>query len=172
MSEFRLGQLVQVSEPRSLAYGRIAMVVLTIRLGRFQVRFADLPKDVASSDDPTGFVKVFDEDELIPITDVPIAACYGLITIYECNNGQESKHQVLVHGQPGQSLEAMAVAIAQNWHTSEEAGDVGTWDDRLEAFVFLENRSRTVAVKSCEEISLAEYIHLKRAVPDITPGEL
>lgn len=51
-AKFTAGQLVQVTDPRSLAYGRIAMVMSGGQTTQVKLRFADLPKMVEPTDAP------------------------------------------------------------------------------------------------------------------------
>ena len=164
MAELQAGQVVQVSDPRNLSYGRIAMVVSIKEGGRSQVRFADLPKGQATSPDLTGFVHVFDDDELMAIKDVPIADFYALITISERNGDQEYTHYCLAHGELDQ-LDEVAQEIAQNWYP-----EGGEWDEDDNAYVFSSERVLSAAAQDWEKISVAEYIQLRRVLPDCTPG--
>lgn len=164
MAELQAGQVVQVSDPRNLSYGRIAMVVSIKEGGRAQVRFADLPQGIGASDDPTGFVHVFDDDELMAIKDVPIADFYALVTISERNGNQDYPHYCLAHGELGQ-LDDVAQAIAQGWYP-----EGGEWDDDESAFVFDSDRALSASAQDWEEISLAAYIQLSRTLSDCTPG--
>jgi hypothetical protein len=157
MAGFGTGQLVQVIDPRSLAYGRIAMVLCRKKLGRSQVRFADLPKGVAASPDPTGFVNVFDDDELTAI-DIQMTVVYALVTITERSNGQEYKHHCLAHAEMGVGIEAVAQAIAQNWHPYGLR-----WSEALETHFEVD------VSREYEEITVREYAVLSKVLEDKTP---
>lgn len=163
MSTFKAGQLVQVTDTRHLAYGRMGIVVAAKKGERSQVRFADLPNGIAASDDPTGFVNIFADDELTAINDVPIAAFYALVTISERNGDQDYTHYCLAHGDG--DLDAVAQAIAQNWYP-----EGGEWDDNENAYIFYSDRSLTASAQDWEEIPLAEYIQFRRVLADCTPG--
>lgn len=164
MLGFKAGQLVRVTDVRNLAYGRIAIVLSTKEGRRSQVRFADLPKGQATSPDPIGLVRVFDDDELTAIKDVQIAAFYALVTIAEQNGNQDYTHYCLAHGELGQ-LDDVAQAIAQGWYP-----EGGEWDEDESAFVFCSDRVLSAVAQDWKEISLAEYIQLSRALSDCTPG--
>jgi hypothetical protein len=157
MAGFGIGQLVQVIDPRNLAYGRIAMVMTTKKLGRSQVRFADLPKGVAASPDPSGFVNVFDDDELTAIG-ISMAVTYALVTITERTNGQEYKHHCLAHAEIGEDIEAVAQAIAQNWHPYGLR-----WSEALETHLEVD------VSREYEEITVTEYAVLSKVLEDKTP---
>jgi hypothetical protein len=159
MSGFGIGQLVRVIDPRNLAYGLIAMVMTTKKGGRSQVRFADLPKGVAASDDPSGFVNVFDDDELTAIG-IQMAVVYALVTITERTNGQEYKHHCLAHAEMGVGIEAVAQAIAQNWHPY---GHGLRWSEALET------RCEVEVSREYEEITITEYAVLSKVLEDKTP---
>jgi len=161
MSEFRLGQLVRVVDPRCLAYGRIAMVICSKQGGRSQVRFADLPRGVAASPDPTGFVSVFDDDELQAVEDPPVAGFYAVGEIYEQNGEREYSHYCLAHGAVGQ-LDRVTDAIAKDWYASG-----GEWSDSEDAYVF-DDCTRTYP-QQWRIIPLAEYIQFRQLLPDRTP---
>lgn len=161
MAGFGIGQLVKVIDPRNLAYGRIAMVLCRKKGGRSQVRFADLPKGVAASDDPTGFVHVFDDEELKAIEGIPIVAFYALVTIDERNGEQEYRRHVLAHGN-SEDFEEIAQDIARTWYDNE-----AEWDATLEAY--WTNFGASVSVAGWELISLARYIVLRDILSDSTP---
>mgnify|MGYP001794420013 CR=1 FL=1 len=162
MAGFKAGQLVQVSDPRNLSYGRIAMLLSTKEGGRSQVRFADLPQGIGASDDPTGLVHVFDDDdELTAISHTPIADFYLLVTIDEQNGDQSYQHCCLAHGQIGKTGEE----IAQGWYP-----EGGEWDEDESAFVFCSERVLSAAAQDWEKISVGEYVQLSRALSDCTPG--
>ena len=165
MLGFKAGQLVRVTDVRNLAYGRIAMVLSTKDGGRSQVRFADVPKGQATSPDPTGFVHVFDDDELTAINHIPISDFYLLVTIDEQNGDQSYQHCCLAHGQIGKTGEEIAQAIAQGWYP-----EGGEWDENDNAYMFSSERVLSAAAQDWEEISLAAYIQLSRALSDCTPG--
>jgi hypothetical protein len=93
---FRIGQLVRVVNPRHFAYGRLAMVMMGGKASS-QVRFADLPKNVAADPNPSGFVEGFDNEQLEAVENVPIAVTYALVTITEHSNGQEHQRHCLAH---------------------------------------------------------------------------
>jgi hypothetical protein len=154
---FRIGQLVQVTDPRNFAYGRIAMVV-TGGKGRSQVRFADLPKDVAADPNPYVFVEGFDSEQLEAIDDVPIAVAYALVTITERTNGQEHQHHCLAHAEMDVTIDAVAQAIALNWHSHGLR-----WSEPLETYLEVN------VSQEHEEITATEYMVLSRVLEDKTP---
>ena len=161
MSGFRLGQLVQVIDPRHLAYGRIAMVLCSKKGGRSQVRFADLPKGVGASPDPTGFVNIFDDDELTPL-DLPIAPYYALVTNKEQIGERQYSQYCLVHGESEAAIDSIAQEVARTWY-----GDGGQWDETIEAYWV--DWGATVALDYWNAITLAQYAHLRQALTDCTP---
>lgn len=166
MSGFGMGQLVQVIDPHNLAYGRIAMVLCGKKGGRSQVRFADLPKGVAASDDPTGFVHVFDDDELAQI-DLPIAPYYALVSIKECNGEQEYSQYCLAHGASEQAIDKIAQEVARTWYDSDSSGDL---DEAMQAY--WTDFGATVAVQDWQIISLARYAQLVELLGDRTPANM
>jgi hypothetical protein len=144
-TRFGIGQLVRVTDTRNPAYGRIAMVMMSGK-GRSQVRFADLPKDVAASPNPAGFVEGFGNDQLEAIEGMPVAVAYALVTVTDRVNSQGHKHHCLAHAEMGQDIRVVAQAIAQNWSLIE--GDIS---------------------HEYEEIALADYAVLSKVLEDKTP---
>jgi hypothetical protein len=162
MAGFGIGQLVQVIDPRNLAYGRIAMVMTTKKLGRSQVRFADLPKGVAASPDPSGFVNVFDDDELTAIEGVHIAPFYALIEMNVVDGGRESIEYLLAHGDSAAAIETIFQNVVRTWYD-----DDAQWDDKMEGY-WVEGGLLVSAV-ALKLISLARYIALNDVLSDCTP---
>lgn len=73
MANFAVGDHVQVVKIRSLAYGRCGLVLMVSgpkRNRQIKIRFSDLP-ELSDQDrrDPTGFVHIFDERDLLPVED-------------------------------------------------------------------------------------------------------
>ncbi|WP_017302059.1 hypothetical protein [Nodosilinea nodulosa] len=165
MSELlKAGQFVRVTDVRSLAYGRVAVVLMTNK-GRSQVRFADLPKVVSGLTNPKGFVETFSNADLTAVGNFPIAASYLLVTIFERNGGQEYTHYCLAHGEAGQQMEQIAESVAQNWYS-----DGGEWDENESAYRFKSESYLIAFAQDWEEISVAEYIRLRNVLTDCTPG--
>lgn len=162
MAGFGIGQLVQVNNPHNLAYGRIAMVLCGKKGGRSQVRFADLPKGVAASPDPTGFVNVFDDDELIAIKDVPIAPFYGLIEMNVVDGGRESCEYLLAHSDSAAAIETIFQNVVRTWYD-----DDAQWNDEMEGY-WIEG-GLLVSATGLKLISLARYIALRDILSDCTP---
>lgn len=152
-----IGQLVQVIDPRNLAYGRIAMVMMGGK-GRSQVRFADLPKGIAADPNPSGFVEGFGNEQLETVENVPIAVTYALVTITERTNGQEHQHHCLAHAEIGEDIEAVAQAIAHNWHPYGLR-----WSEALETHLEVD------VSREYEEITVTEYAVLSKVLEDKTP---
>lgn len=157
---FSIGQWVRVTAVRSLAYGRIAMVVAGGK-SRVQVRFADLPQQVEEPLDPQGLVETFAHAELSLLEDVPPAAFYLVVTIAERNREQHYRHLCLAHGTGQQTPADVAEAIAQTWYPSG-----GDWDDSENGYVFSSDGWLTAVVEGFQLISAADYINLRMLLAD------
>ena len=82
MTRFNVGQLVRVTNLCSLAYGRVAQVVVA-EPQPVKVQFVDLPKSASGSQRCAGSFATFESSELTPVNDVPTAAFYLLVTVVE-----------------------------------------------------------------------------------------
>lgn len=149
---FAAGQLVRISAHYQSAYGRIAMVMGGGGKEKSRVRFADLLRGVGS--DPT-FVRVFSNEELLPVDDIPWATTYLFIRVVE-HNGPFSYHQpCLAHVKQGQTNEEVVDNVVKNWY---EGGG-----EKLEegGYLFIEfDREITIECQSYKEIPVSEYINL------------
>jgi hypothetical protein len=166
MTEFKVGQFVQVTAVRHFAYGRIAMV-LTRGKNCTKVRFADLPPLVDVFANPFGFVETFTNTDLQLIEEVPVASFYLLVNISERNGEQDYIQNCLAHGRsdrPQDSPEQVAEAIAANWYP-----DGGEWDEGENAYVFAADGRLTASVESMKKITVAEYITFREVLTDCTP---
>ncbi|PZO58024.1 MAG: hypothetical protein DCF15_06070 [Phormidesmis priestleyi] len=162
-TNFKAGQLVRISNLRSLAYGRVAMVMTAEGKERSLVRFADLPKTVSAAPNPAGFTETFATSDLTLITNVPIAALYLLVTIVERDGDRRYAHHCLANGIQGQRQETLADSIAQCWY---ESG--GEWDAAENAWRF--DTHHFVLAEDWRELTIAEYINLATDLTDCTPG--
>ena len=160
---FTAGQLVRINNHRQSAYGRIAMITGADGNKRSLVRFADLPKEVSASADPTRLVRSFTNEELTPIYDIPLAGRYLIVTIVEYKDGACYHQHCLAHGDNENN--EIASAVAQSWYAS-----TSRWDEKTQGYVFAFDSDTTVAVDDWEPISLAEYVNLRRWLKDCTPG--
>ncbi|MGB7085882.1 MAG: hypothetical protein WBD47_10035, partial [Phormidesmis sp.] len=88
---FTVGQLVRVTRIRSLAYGRVAKVVMAASL-RVKVQFVDLPKAATIAQSFAGSLAIFETSELTPVDDGPAAAFYLLVTVVERKGDRRYVH--------------------------------------------------------------------------------
>ena len=160
MNTFYAGQLVRVVSPRSLAYGRVAMVMTAS--DSIQVRFADLPASVAASSNPTGLVHTFDAEDLALIEGVPVAACYLLISVSTLVGAQECIRYAIAHGNADEAPEAIANTVAARFF-----GSLGDWDGE---FYLWQNSPHAAKLLKFELITVAQYIELSRTTPDYDLG--
>ncbi len=160
MNIFNAGQLVRVTSPRNLAYGRIAMV-MTVCNG-IQVRFADLPQLVAASPNPVGLMQSFDPEDLVLVEGVPVAAFYLLVTVLTLVGTQEYVRYAIAHVEAGQKSCDVAETIAAMFF-----GSLGDWDGE---FYLWENSPYAAKLVGFELITVADYIKLSRTVPDYDLG--
>lgn len=161
-TNFKANQLVRINDPRSLAYGRVAMVMTAKGKERSLVRFADLPKTESASPNPAGFTETFAISDLTLIANVPIAALYLLVTIVERNGDRRHTHPCLAHGNE-QEQEALANSVAQSWY-----GDDGHWDKKKLVWRF--DTHHFVLAEDWRELTMAEYVNLAIDLTDCTPG--
>ncbi|MEM6453270.1 MAG: hypothetical protein AAF703_23500, partial [Cyanobacteria bacterium P01_D01_bin.105] len=103
---FEAGQLVRVSCPYSLAYGRVARVLKTEQY-RVDVQFVDLPKVLGDSQRSDCDSTVFTSNDLTLIPNISEAGFYLLVTVVERDRERRYVHHCLAHGQVGESQEAV-----------------------------------------------------------------
>ncbi|PZO16896.1 MAG: hypothetical protein DCF25_11925 [Leptolyngbya foveolarum] len=160
MNTLNAGQLVRVTSPRSLAYGRVAMV-MTVCDG-IQVRFADLPQSVAANPNPDGLVQTFSFEELALVEGVPVAAFYLLVTVLTLVGTQEYVRYAIAHGKDNQRTQDVAETVAAMFF-----GSLGDWDGE---FYLRENSPYASKLADFELITVADYIKLSRTTPDYDLG--
>ncbi|PZO07825.1 MAG: hypothetical protein DCF25_22600 [Leptolyngbya foveolarum] len=160
MNTLNAGQLVRVTSPRSLAYGRVAMV-MTVCDG-IQVRFADLPQSVAASPNPVGLVQTFGFEELALVEGVPVAAFYLLVTVLTLAGTQEYKRYAIAHVEDSQKPCDVAETVAARFF-----GSLGDWDGE---FYLRENSPYAAKLVEFELITVAQYVELSRTTPDYDLG--
>lgn len=164
-TNFKAGQLVRIGNPRNIAYGRIAMVMTAKDKSRSLVRFADLPKTVSVSPNPTGFTETFLNDDLTLVEDIPMADFYLLVTIVERSGDRRYVHHCLANGIQGQRREMLADSIAQCWY---ESG--GEWDTAENVWRF--DTHHFVLAEDWRELTMAEYVNLAADLTDCTPDNI
>ena len=158
-TRFNVGQLVRVTRIRSLAYGRVAKVVMAAPL-RVKVQFVDLPKAATTAQSFAGSLAIFETSELTPIADVPTAAFYLLVTVVERKGDRRYVHHCLAHGQTSQQQVQVANGVAQAWL------DGGRWDADEQVYRF--GCHHVVLAEDWREISLAEYVNFRSGLNDCT----
>jgi hypothetical protein len=160
MTRFQVGQIVRVTCIRSLAYGRVAKVVMAAP-HQIKVQFVDLPKFIDLAQNALGSLALVESNELTLLPDVPAAAFYLLITIVERDGERRYVHQCLAHGQRRQYPQAISDGVAQSW-----CGISGQWeaDEHIHRF----SPRRFVLAEDWHEISLAEYVNLRSLLSDRT----
>ena len=163
-TNLKAGQLVRINDPRSLAYGRVAMVMTAKGKGRSLVRFADLPKTESASPNPAGFTETFATSDLTLVANVPIAALYLLVKIVERNGDRRHTHQCLAHSNE-QEQATLANSVACSWH-----GDDGHWDKTKAVWQIAKHHF--VLAEDWRELSMAEYINLAADLTDCTPDNI
>lgn len=162
-TRFETGQLVRVSCPHSLAYGRIARVLKTEQC-RVDVQFVDLPKTLSDSQRSDCYSTAFTSNDLTPVPDIPEAAFYLVVTIVERDSDRRYVHHCLAHGQGGQSQTEVANGVARGWY-----GIGGRWDEDEQVYRFALHRF--VLAEDWHEISLAEYVNLLGVLGDRTAND-
>ena len=169
-TRFTVGQLVRVTRIRSLAYGRVAKVVMAAPL-RVKVQFVDLPKAATIAQSFAGSLAIFETSELTPIADVPTAAFYLLVTVVERRGvgvaspaeNRRYVHHCLAHGQARQQQRQVANGVAQAWL------DGGRWDADEQVYRF--GCHHFVLAEDWREISLAEYVNFRSGLSDCTADD-
>ncbi|WP_141242241.1 hypothetical protein [Leptolyngbya sp. BC1307] len=162
MTRFNVGQLVRVTRIRSLAYGRVAKVVMAAPQ-RVKVQFADLPKAASLSQSFAGSLAIFESSELSPVDDVPAAAFYLLVTVVERRGDRRYVHHCLAHGQSRQQQRQVVDDVAQAWL------DGGQWDADEQVYRF--GCQHFVLAEDWHEISLAEYVNFRSGLSDCTADD-
>ena len=163
-TRFETGQLVRVSCPYSLAYGRIARVLKTEQC-RVDVQFVDLPKVLSDSQRSDCYSTAFTSNDLTFVSDIPEAAFYLVVTVVERDGDHRYVHRCLAHGQSGQSQAEVANGVAKGWY-----GIGGRWDTDEQVYRFALHRF--VLAEDWHEISLAEYINLLGVLGDRTANDI
>ena len=159
MTRFTVDQIVRVTRIRSLAYGRVAKVVMAAPL-RVKVQFVDLPKAATIAQSFAGSLAIFETSELTPVDDVPVAAFYLLVTVVERRGNRRYVHHCLAHGQARQQQRQVADAVVQAWL------DGGRWDADEQVYRF--GCHHFVLAEDWHEISLAEYVNFRSGLSDCT----
>ena len=162
-TRFETGQLVRVSCPHSLAYGRIARVLKTDQC-RVDLQFVDLPKVLSNSQRSDCYSTVFTSNGLTLVSDIPEAAFYLVVTVVERDSDHRYVYHCLAHGQGGQSQTEVANGIAKGWY-----GIGGRWDTDEQVYRFALHRF--VLAEDWHEISLAEYVNLLGVLNDRTTND-
>jgi hypothetical protein len=160
MTRFQVGQLVRVIRVRSLAYGRVAKVVMAAP-HQVKVQFVDLPKSVGMAQKAAGCLALFENNELTLVPDVPAAAFYLRVTVVERDGDGRYVHHCLAHGQRRQRHTDVADSVARSWY-----GTDGKWDADEKVHRF--SLRHFVLAEDWYEISLAEYVNLRGVLSDCT----
>lgn len=161
-NRFNVEQLVRVTRLRSLAYGRVATVVMAAPQ-RVKVQFADLPKEQRATQNAAGSLAIFENSELTPVDDVPAAAFYLLVTVVERRGDRRYVHHCLAHGQTRQQQRQVVDDVAQTWL------DGGKWDADEQVYRF--GCHHFVLAEDWHEISLAEYVNFRSVLSDCTADD-
>ena len=161
-TRFTVGQLVRVTRLRSLAYGRVAQVLMAAP-HQVKVQFADLPKRISAHPNAVGCWAIFKNSDLMPVDDVPAAAFYLLVTVVERRGDRRDVHHCLAHGQSGQQQVEVANSVAQAWY-----GSGGRWDADEQVYRF--GCHHFVLAEDGHEISLSEYVNFQAVLSDRTAG--
>lgn len=158
MTIFTPGQIVRVNNPKSMAYGRFARVMDHMGPTGAKVEFVDLPGDAKE--------EMYSMDEYLTLVEgIPAADFYLVVKIATSPNSAHCYQELcLAHGS-GRTPDQLADAVAQHWYNC-----VGQWNEDRKAFIFLLDIRIEVATDNWEEISLADYISLRRWMKDCTPG--
>ena len=157
-TRFTVEQLVRVTRIGSLAYGRVARVLMTAP-HQVKVQFADLPKALSANPNAVGCWAIFKNSDLTPVDGVPAAAFYLLVTVVERRGDRRSVHRCLAHGQTRQQQAEVANGVAQAWY-----GKGGRWDADEQVYRF--GCHHFVLTEDWHEISLAEYVNLRVVLSD------
>jgi hypothetical protein len=152
MTRFKVGQIVRVTRTDSLAYGRVAEVVMADS-HQVKVHFVDLPKTIGLAQRAASCFTLFESNELMLVEDVPDAAFYLWVIVVERNGDHRYVHQCLAHGQRRQRHVDVANSVAQHWC------DGGVWDAAAQVYRF--SLRRFVLAEDWHEVSLAEYVNLR-----------
>lgn len=160
---FKAGELVRVNALRCLAYGRYGRVLMTSSRGdQVQIRFADLPMSEPPPTNPVCLVQCFSRNDLTLVEDVPVAAFYLVVIVLTLVGTQEHKRHAIAHGQTGQNPYDLAETVAAKFF-----GSLGDSDGE---FYLWENTPYAAKLLSYEQITVAQYVELRRAVPDYDLG--
>lgn len=155
MTNFTPGKIVRVNNPESMAYGRFARVMDHMGPEDAKVEFID---------GNTGAEMCSMDKYLTSVEGIPPADFYLVVKIATSPDSAHCYHELcLAHGS-GQTPAQVADAVAQHWYNC-----LSQWNEERKAFIFLLDIRIEVAVGNYEEISLAEYIHLRRWMKDCTP---
>ena len=160
MTRFNIGQIVRVTYPCSLAYGRVAQVVVT-EPPQVKVQFVDLPKSASGSQCCAGSFATFESNELTPVNDIPTAAFYLLVTVIERDGDRRYVHHCLALGQTGQQPVQVANGVVQARY-----GSGGKWDADEQVYRF--GCYHFVLAEDWCEISLAQYANFQDVLKDFT----
>ena len=166
MTDFKPGQIVRVNRVESGAFGRIARITQNIGGEGSEIEFVDLPLGTPPNPKEwSGRTMHSNHEYLTPVEGVPAADFYLVVKIATSPDSAHCYHELcLAHGS-GQTSDKVADAVAQHWYNC-----LSQWNEESKAFIFLLDIRVEVAVDNYEEISLAEYIHLRRWMKDCTPG--
>lgn len=162
MTRFNVEQLVRVTRLRSLAYGRVAKVVIAAPQ-RVKVQFADLPKAPRATQNAAGSLAIFENSDLTAVDDVPTADFYLLVTVVERRGDRRYVHHCLAHGQTRQQQRQVANGVAQ------ALLDGGRWDADDQVYRF--GCHHFILAEDWREISLAEYVNFRYVLSDRTAGD-
>ena len=149
---------MRVTNPCSLAYGRVAQVVVAAS-PQVKVQFVDLPKTLGITQNAADSFATFESSELTPVNDAPTAAFYLLVTVVERDGDRRYVHHCLAHGQTGQQPVQVANGVVQAWY-----GSGGRWDADEQVYRF--GCCRFVLAEDWREISLAEYANFQDVLKD------
>jgi hypothetical protein len=151
---FDAGQMVRVSDPRSLTYGRIGQVLATEQ-GQSRIRFAD----------DSGFVFPLSNISLKKVSGIPAAHLYLRVEVLvNINRDVAYSHWCVAVGNAKHSPEELAHAVVRSWYPG------GAWNES-DLCLVVEDLGLVVRAKKWKEISAAEYADLRAvaAIDDCTP---
>lgn len=162
------GQIVKVTNQKSMAYGRIARVVQDIGGGGSKISFVDLPlPDDRATSSPEDWAKeMYSSNEyLLPVEGVPNADFYLVVKIATYPLPDHCYYELCIAHGNGKKHEQLANDVAQHWYEGDSE-----WDEKSKAYVFLIDRRVEVIADNWEEISITQYIQLRNWMKDCTPG--
>ena len=160
MNRFEPNQIVRVTRPSELAYGRLAVVVMAAP-HQVKMQFIDLPKRVQVVQNMIGALALIESSALSLVEGIPRARLYLHVTVVERDGDRRYVHYCLAHSVGKQTHQQVADGVAQGWY-----GTGGKWDADEQVYRF--SCKRFVLAEDWRALTPAEYINLRDFLPERT----